>query len=45
MTKARIQPFCRAYNINLGYYNEDRVFLGVLQIEIVLCIYIITTFV
>ena len=26
MTKARIQPFCRANNINLGYYNKDRVF-------------------
>ena len=26
MTKARIQPFCRASNINLGYYNDDRVF-------------------
>ena len=26
MTKARIQPFCRANNNNLGYYNEDRVF-------------------
>ena len=26
MTKARIQPFCKAYNINLGYYNDDRVF-------------------
>ena len=26
MTKARIQPLCRANNINLGYYNEDRVF-------------------
>ena len=26
MTKARIQPFCRANNINLGYYNNDRVF-------------------
>ena len=26
MTKARIQPFCRANQINLGYYNEDRVF-------------------
>ena len=26
MTKARIQPFCRVNNINLGYYNEDRVF-------------------
>ena len=25
-TKARIQPFCRANNIRLGYYNEDRVF-------------------
>ena len=25
MTKARIQPFCRANNINLGYYNEDKV--------------------
>ena len=27
MTKGRIQPFCRANNNNLGYYNEDRVFL------------------
>ena len=26
MTKARIQPFCRANNINLGYFNIDRVF-------------------
>ena len=26
MTKARIQPFCRANIINLGYYNGDRVF-------------------
>ena len=26
MTKARIQPFCKANNINLGYYNNDRVF-------------------
>ena len=26
MTKARIQPFCRANNINLGYYINDRVF-------------------
>ena len=26
MTEARIQPFCRANNINLGYYNDDRVF-------------------
>ena len=26
MTKARIQPFCRANNNNLGYYNDDRVF-------------------
>ena len=26
MTKAGIQPSCRANNINLGYYNEDRVF-------------------
>ena len=26
MTKARIQPFCRANNINLGYFNNDRVF-------------------
>ena len=28
MTMARIQPFCRANNINLGYYNNDRVFPG-----------------
>ena len=26
MTKARIQPFSRANNINLGYYNDDTVF-------------------
>ena len=26
MTKVRIQPFCRANNINLGLYNEDRIF-------------------
>ena len=26
MTKARIQPFCKANNINLGYYDENRVF-------------------
>ena len=26
MTMARIQPFCGANNINLGYYNNDRVF-------------------
>ena len=26
MTKARIQPFCRANNIIPGYYNDDRVF-------------------
>ena len=26
MTKARIQPFCRANNINLGYYDNNGVF-------------------
>ena len=26
MTKARIQPFCRANNINLGYWDGGRVF-------------------
>ena len=26
MVMARIQPFCKANNINLGYYNNDRVF-------------------
>ena len=26
MTKARIQPFCRANNINQGYYDVERVF-------------------
>ena len=26
MTKARIQPFCRAKNVNLGYYDGTRVF-------------------
>ena len=28
MTMARIQPFCRANNFNLGYDNNDRVFPG-----------------
>ena len=26
MTKAGIQPICRANNLNLGYYNQDTVF-------------------
>ena len=26
MTKARIQPFCKANNIDIGYYNDERVF-------------------
>ena len=26
MTKARFQPFCRANNINLGYYDGERIF-------------------
>ena len=26
MTKARIQPFCKANNINLGYFDGERVF-------------------
>ena len=26
MAMARIQPFCKANNINLGYYNNERVF-------------------
>ena len=26
MTKARIQPFCRANNINLGYFDGDGVY-------------------
>ena len=26
MTKARLQPFCRANNINLGYFDGERVF-------------------
>ena len=26
MTKARIQPFCRANNINLGYFDGEKVF-------------------
>ena len=27
LTKARIQPFCRANNINLGYFDDERVIL------------------
>ena len=26
MTKARIQPFCKANDINLGYYDGGRIF-------------------
>ena len=26
MTKARFQPFCRAKNVNLGYFDGTRVF-------------------
>ena len=26
MTSARIQPFCRKYNINIGYYDGFRVY-------------------
>ena len=44
MTKARIQPFCRANNINLGYYNDDRVFPRSVTNR-VRCIYLIITFV
>ena len=29
MTKARIQPFCRANIINLGYWDGERVFPGI----------------
>ena len=45
MTKAKIQPICRANNINLGYYEVKESFLDQLRVEIMLCIYIITTFV
>ena len=27
-TKARIQPFCRGNNFNLGYFDGERVFPG-----------------
>ena len=37
MTKASIQPFCRANNINLGYPMELEFFLDRLMTEIVLC--------
>ena len=26
MTMARLQPFCRANNISLGYYDGERIF-------------------
>ena len=45
MTKARIKLFCRANNFNLGYFEGEIVFLDQLRIEIMLCIYIVTTFV
>ena len=45
MTKARIQPFCRANNNNLGYWDGERVLLDLLRIEIMLCICTIITFV
>ena len=45
MTRARIQPCVRKLGIDVGYYNVDRVFLEQSQIEIVLCISTIITFV
>ena len=45
MTKARIQPFCEQIILILVITTMIESFLEVLQIEIVLCIYIITTFV
>ena len=40
MTKARIQPFCRANNINLVYFNDERVFpRSVREKNNALCLY------
>ena len=44
-TMARIQPFCRANIINLGYFDGIGVFLDRLQIEIMLCFYTTIIFV
>ena len=43
-TKARIQPFRRANNINLGYYVVKEFFLDRLQKEIMLCFFFINHF-
>ena len=41
MTRARIQPFCKANNINLGYYDGERIFpRSVTDRNIVLFLYI-----
>ena len=45
MTKARIQPFCRANNNNLGYFDGKIIFLDRLQKKIMLCFYTIINFV
>ena len=40
MTKARIQPFCRASNFNLGYFDGVRLFpRSVTEINIALYLY------
>ena len=45
MTKARIQPFCWANNISIGYIDGTRVFLDWLRVEIMLCFYTVNIFV
>ena len=43
MTKARVQLFCRANNINLGYWDGERVFpTSVTDKNIALFLYNIT---
>ena len=41
MTTARIQPFCKSNNINLGYYDGEECFLDQLRMKIMLCFFTI----
>ena len=41
MTSAKIQPFCKKYNINLGVYNKDQRTILLKSIkERIICLYI-----
>ena len=45
MTKARIQPFCTAKNIYLGFYSGNEISAYLLQKKIKRCIHTVTNFI